>query len=455
MNHSKQSSKHVRLSISNQYAFNNLQVINMLQALNDYHERPLISRVYDALCDLRGKGWGVTLRLPSSVVTDTISPQNAPSREDIVKNEGNDDDLVFESWAACTSKWKYSRSKEDMMTMPSGVEFVNKRHTWRRRTEWVAMDCGEDSFFVSNTRKVVGVADGVGSWRQAGFDPSEISNNLMKQGKHISETERDNTSPGDILTKSYNAVLESGEVRGGSTTALLATIDTHDNKNKAVGKATATLNIANLGDSGLVVFRKGNIVYRAKEISHKFNTPYQLAVVPRKFKNADLVCDLPEKATSEAFTLREDDVVIMGSDGYFDNTPNSEILQGAEQILNTSGDYGNWLTPFTKYKRNERPRMYPKDAVKSMLQTSILNAKSKTFMTPFSYGLLEQGVDMRQAAGGKPDDITIMVIRIVRRKNWRQYVGVGGGEGGSIRDKGGKFHHYVNRPDNTQIHPGT
>ena len=407
----------------------------MLHAVHDFQDRPLITRVKEALSDFKDGLGSITLRLPASTPTESISFTDAPKREDVSpKSEGNDDDLVFESWATCTSKWKYARTREDLLTVPSGVEFVNRRHTWRKRTEWVALDCGEDSFFVSNNRRVAAVADGVGSWRQAGYDPSDISNSLMKNGKRISELERDNTSPLDLLRKSYDAVLESGDVRGGSTTALIAAIDSDRNNEKSSGKATGTLKVANLGDSGLMVFRKGNIVYRAREISHRFNTPYQLTVVPRKYKKQDLVCDPPEKASIEEFKLKEDDIIVMGTDGYFDNTPNSEVIQGADLVLNTTGDYGNWLTPFSKYKRNEQPRMYPKEVVKNMLATSILNAKSKTFMTPFSYGLLEQGVEAKDAQGGKPDDITLMLIRVVRRKNWRQYLGVGGGESGTIRD---------------------
>ena len=43
------------------------------------------------------------------------------------------------------------------------------------------MDCGEDAFLV--TECVLGVADGVGSWRQKGVDPAIFANRLLQNAK--------------------------------------------------------------------------------------------------------------------------------------------------------------------------------------------------------------------------------------------------------------------------------
>ena len=65
----------------------------------------------------------------------------------------------------------------------------------------------------------------------------------------------------------------------GSSTACIVALD----KNKQ------SLHTANLGDSGFLVVRKGDIVHRSIEQQHAFNTPYQLAIPPEN--NPDVLRD--------------------------------------------------------------------------------------------------------------------------------------------------------------------
>ena len=56
----------------------------------------------------------------------------------------------------------------------------------------------------------------------------------------------------------------------GSCTACVVALDTADQM----------LYTANLGDSGLLVIRRGQVVHRSQEQQHYFNTPFQLSVAP-------------------------------------------------------------------------------------------------------------------------------------------------------------------------------
>ena len=56
----------------------------------------------------------------------------------------------------------------------------------------------------------------------------------------------------------------------GSCTACLVALD----------KEEKTLYSANLGDSGFILIRQGEVVHRSAEQQHYFNTPFQLAVPP-------------------------------------------------------------------------------------------------------------------------------------------------------------------------------
>ena len=317
------------------------------------------------------------------------------------ENEGHPDDLVLESWAHCISKAKYAASKDDYVERAQGVVQVSRRHRWRRRTNWIGLDCGEDSFFVSNNRTVVGIADGVGGWRSTNIDPSEISNALMEEGKKLSERERDNTDPLDLMQRSFDEVVQSGNVRGGSTTSLFASIESNDNSRTRPGNAKGSLRVANLGDSGLLVFRASNIVYRAKELQHRFNAPYQLAIIPQKQKQQGCISDPPSKSFIDTVPVMEDDIVMLGTDGLFDNVPNSELKDHCDLVLNSTGDYGNYYTKFGEWQRNtNKARIYAKDAVVNVVNNAVLNARSRTFMTPFSYGLMEAGVATQNEARG-------------------------------------------------------
>jgi serine/threonine protein phosphatase PrpC len=99
---------------------------------------------------------------------------------------------------------------------------------------------GQDSFFsLSNSAFgccVLGVADGVGGWRDNGVDSGEISRALMRASRDIAlrqsvQAARNRTpadsftlSPSDILTRAYAQVKGAGEVEAGSTTACIVAL---------------------------------------------------------------------------------------------------------------------------------------------------------------------------------------------------------------------------------------
>lgn len=56
----------------------------------------------------------------------------------------------------------------------------------------------------------------------------------------------------------------------GSSTACIIVLD----------KKSKTLYSANLGDSGFIVIRKGEVLHQSSNQQHYFNTPYQLAIPP-------------------------------------------------------------------------------------------------------------------------------------------------------------------------------
>ena len=87
-----------------------------------------------------------------------------------------------------------------------------------------------------------------------------------------------------------------------------------------------SFNAANIGDSGLLVVRDGRVVHRSSEQQHYFNTPYQLSLPPTDMES-DVLADLPEAADRYEFNVEDGDVIILATDGIFDNVPDHLLVE--------------------------------------------------------------------------------------------------------------------------------
>ena len=137
----------------------------------------------------------------------------------------------------------------------NGAQFLNRKRGI----------IGDDAWFIAskNSTDVLGVADGVGGWRDIGVDPSKFSSNLMRTCKRLVEqgitSESDNAAnrktPIEILTASYQSLLENkNQSLIGSSTACIIVFNRDSN----------CLHTANLGDSGFVIIRNNKIVHRSQ-----------------------------------------------------------------------------------------------------------------------------------------------------------------------------------------------
>ncbi|KAJ9048540.1 Protein phosphatase 2C 7 [Entomophthora muscae] len=196
------------------------------------------------------------------------------------------------------------------------------------------VDAGEDAFFQIGTPKYqyLGVADGVGSWEKAGVDPSIFSWSLMnyardkvKEGMVGDPASKEaNLSPLELLHHAYESVLKDEAVKAGSSTASLLRINKH----------TGMLDSANLGDSSFLIIRdRKEIIFRSPEQQHFFNCPYQLAIRPNGPSRDGYICDKPSDAAVKSIQLKDHDIVILATDGYFDNMFDQDTLAGVQNAL--------------------------------------------------------------------------------------------------------------------------
>ena len=115
---------------------------------------------------------------------------------------------------------------------------------------------GEDSFFVGlPSLSAIGVADGVGGWANQGINPKHFADDLMAYT--FEEMEAGMKNPVTALDNAYNRVEQTG-----SCTAVVGIMDEN-----------GVFQAANLGDSGFMIIRKGDLLFRTEEQQHGFNFP--------------------------------------------------------------------------------------------------------------------------------------------------------------------------------------
>jgi protein phosphatase PTC7 len=116
-----------------------------------------------------------------------------------------------------------------------------------------------------------------------------------------------------------------------------------------------------IGDSGFVIFRlvdgQYKLEFEFKDQQHGFNFPYQLAM-------EEYYGDDPYLSICQEFVLHENDIIVVGTDGLFDNVFVTEIMnlvnmnkendeklftvpETLAQIAITRGDDTQFKSPFS------------------------------------------------------------------------------------------------------------
>ncbi|XP_040465408.1 protein phosphatase PTC7 homolog isoform X2 [Falco naumanni] len=223
----------------------------------------------------------------------------------------------------------------------------------------------------------LGVADGVGGWRDYGVDPSQFSGTLMRTCERLVKEGRFVPSnPVGILTAGYCELLQNKVPLLGSSTACIVVLD----------RTSHRLHTANLGDSGFLVVRGGEVVHRSDEQQHYFNTPFQLSIAPPEAEGV-VLSDSPDAADSTSFDVQLGDIILTATDGLFDNMPDYMILQELKKLKNSN------------YESIQQ-------TARSIAEQAHELAYDPTYMSPFAQFACDNGLNVR---GGKPDDITVLL----------------------------------------------
>lgn len=297
----------------------------------------------------------------------------------------------------------------------------------------VKRDSGEDAFFATTIggsphHVAFGLADGVGGWQDQGVDPSEYSQalcGLMAGTANIHEgiAEGKALKPQPLLQTAYEAVMANPRIAAGGCTASLGIAD-----------AQGSLETANLGDSGYLVFAPGKVAHRSVVQTHAFNTPYQLSKVPARiqaqyaiFGGATHYSETPAQADVFTHQLKHGDIVMFATDGVWDNLSAQDTLAIVTRVME---DGGYWST-----SNDGAETTVNETLIRSLPRTVESTPKTDSYLP----GLLAAAV-MREAKmagldrrrngpfakevkqhypqegweGGKPDDIAVVVAIAVQ-----------------------------------------
>ncbi|KAI5778503.1 5-azacytidine resistance protein azr1 [Geopyxis carbonaria] len=196
---------------------------------------------------------------------------------------------------------------------------------------------GQDAFFVAKSvacgATAVGVADGVGGYDDVGIDSSQFSQGLCQSIAQCAEKAHGtHLDPVSLMGDGYRRILEESVIPGGASTACVGLFQN-----------TGNLSVANLGDSGFIIIRRGKVLYASSPQTHSFNCPLQLAMVPkslwirtRRF-GGDPMIDSPDDAFISSHAVQNGDVVLFATDGVWDNLTNQEILRIVSKEMINAG----------------------------------------------------------------------------------------------------------------------
>ncbi|KAM0894656.1 hypothetical protein ACQ4PT_024303 [Festuca glaucescens] len=225
---------------------------------------------------------------------------------------------------------------------------------------------GEDAYFVA-CDGWFGVADGVGQWSFEGINAGLYARELMDSSKKF--VTENQGAPG-MRTEEVLAMAADEARSPGSSTVLVAHFDGQ------------VLHVSNIGDSGLLVIRNGQVHTQTKPMTYGFNFPLQI-------ENG---VDPSRLVQNYAINVQEGDVFVTASDGLFDNVYDHEVAAVVSKSLEAD--------------------LKPTEIAELLADRAKEVGRSGSGRSPFSDAALYEGY--LGYSGGKLDDVTV-VVSIVRK----------------------------------------
>jgi len=282
---------------------------------------------------------------------------------------------------------------------------------------------------------LLGVCDGVSQLEEFNIDPSLLPNELLRTCEELAMLQLMPdmaVSPQDAYRGPISLLKEAYEETEsyGSTTVLLAALD---NSTRIHGKLHPMIAVLSIGDCELLMLRRTNgrqseleAVFHTEmqRIDYNVQTPLQLARVDGRIDedfDESIALEVIEKGSAvHCVSAYEGDILILGSDGVFDNLFLDEIVEICNEILRPAKKPD--FTPMPPSMLSQVAQRIVKDS----------HAKSDAKGGQF--------LDTPIGKGGKVDDTSVVVAEIVewtdahkeiwsqvrRDRKWKSVLSCGG-----------------------------
>lgn len=284
-----------------------------------------------------------------------------------------------------------------------------KQHPIKRNLGMIEADAVEES------PTFLGVCDGVSEVQKMGIPPDELPREILYRCREIIESTGGH--PQSLGTSDHhhwliNLIQESYESTQalGSTTVLVTCLE-----------EPSQLAVANIGDCCLLLLRPISphqpqaltIVYKTEATRYDANKPFQVARLDGV--DDDHVRKVIWEARVDMVPVRHGDIIVMGSDGLFDNLHDEDCIRLVEHHCSCVRHQGS---DFDGSQWESAPTIAQLESASDALVAAALESVSVGKVD--ETGNVQWPSNARNTPigiGGKADDTTAVVAAIVEVEN--------------------------------------
>ncbi len=253
--------------------------------------------------------------------------------------------------------------------------------------------CGEDAFhavpssFVRPGHVFLAVADGVGGWSQSGGDSSKVSNGIIQGiAKALASPlagpqSPEEDSPGGMLQRAaieaFAAMRQAGSFSKGSTTLSTVLVDVEANR----------ADFANLGDSGALIIRRGEVIASSASGQEAFNMPHQVGFD----QNGTPYGSIEAMTSKMSIRLLPRDIIVVATDGVLDNLYPEEIAALVTTLTAGIWDPRHSSRPSPMSSKRAAFEERIKGATESLARLAYIRSKEALWKSPFASGAIANG----------------------------------------------------------------
>ncbi|CAJ1382948.1 unnamed protein product [Effrenium voratum] len=269
-----------------------------------------------------------------------------------------------------------------------------RQHPYKEQQKYIYADA------VCCARTWLGVCDGVSGVQKMGIAPDVLPRELLAQCQRLMDTTTREMNSAWVLSLLQDAFAATHAQ--GATTVLLACLD----ESQRVALIT-------LGDCALLVLRPSNgddlrCTFRSQRVMMGEKTPAQVLRLPHQITGEQK--ELMEDCRLDTVNVRHGDLLVLGSDGLFDNLSDEAITDILQKHC-TQGDLEESPKHRNRPLVQQLPVLYKSRALPSQSQ-----------LQQSAIGLVEAAIQnvvmvadgsVPLVARGNPDDTTAIVALVV------------------------------------------